>query len=220
MEVQRTGFLEQGYTTRIALIIATIPSVYQDSNYAISFAGVGIVWSIAETILTFGRIRDGPVTLVEDYNVGIVLFACIIRGFSEGAAILSMSWKPLTKASVSALAILLFDAVFDPVDTIVLSTRNVLSPPGMIVTFIFSFLYLFRVFKEYNIIRSDVVWRMCAIAFVWNSLAILGGSRNVRPTRRTMAFVLYDSLFEVGLLYAGIAEVVLLTRRATQRLKN
>ena len=93
------------------------------------------------------------------------------------------------------------------------SAREVTSPVGIALTAAFSAVYLWRAWQRTAAVRADVVWRMCAVAFAWNSIAVLSGSRRVLPVEQTMAFVLYDTVFEVAFLYAGLAESSLLVAR-------
>ena len=210
MRVERYGFNEQGYLTRLVLIGLCATAARSSKRVSAAFLGCGALWTVAEATLTLTGLREGAITLKEAGTIA-ALGAALVRGFSEGAAVVVMSWwefkqrKPLVLA---ALSVLLFDAALHDPFAPLLSGRSVVAPIGLSVTFAFSLLYVWRVAQRSNQLPVAIVWRMIAIGWGWNAFAILSGSRRVIPRSYTMAFTLYDTVFEIALLYAGLVETV------------
>lgn len=212
MQVERYGFNAQGYVTRAVLIALCAHASRSDRRATIAFLGCGALWSVAESLLVLLKFRTGAATFVES-NPILVVIAATARGFSEGGAVLAMAWPAFSFDNipvVSALGILLFDAALLPDGAELLSSRDVLASFGLVVTLSLSTLYLWRVNRCTNLLPTKIAWRMCATGWMWNAVAILSRSRQVIPSRYTMAFALYDSVFEIAFLYAGLTELVLM----------
>ena len=210
MKVERYGFNEQGYATRAVLIALCAAAVRSNKRVGAAFLGCGALWSVVEAILTFTGTREGAVTL-RDAGSAVAFAAAMIRGFSEGAAVVVMSWWEVADARpavLSAIAVLAFDASLHDPTAPVISERDVTSPSGLLVTLVCSALYLWRLRCNANRLPMAVVWRMVALGWLWNAAAILSGSRRVVPRSLTMLFALYDTVFEIALLYAGLVELV------------
>lgn len=212
MRVERYGFNEQGYVTRVVLVGLCAVAVRSTKRARAAFLGCGALWTVAETILTLTAVREGIVTL-RQRGYAVAIAAAAIRGFSEGAAVVVMGWWDFVSAGpvvAAAVAILAFDASLHDPEAPLLSKRDVGTPLGLLVTLSCAALYLWRLWSGTNRLPPAVVWRMAAVGWMWNAVAMLSGSRRVDPPALTMAFALYDTAFEIALLYAGLVEMVLM----------
>lgn len=216
LAVERYGFVEGGYVTRAAIILLTLAAVAPNPAARWAYAGVGILWSIAEGTLVALGAREGPVVLAE-LGGGAVVLGCVARGFAEGAAVAGIALVPNVFAARIAAALLLVDAAWlDPAAKLV-SRREVLRPAGVVVTLLGSAAYLARVARGAPLFPEAATRRAFVLGLAWNAVAAVRGSRVVDPPEWGMAFLLYDAAFEIALLYAGLAELVLLARAAWTR---
>ena len=219
--VERYGYVEQGYTARVALIALTVASVVPSRRARTAYLGVGLLWSVAEIALVATSTRAGPMTLGPDW--GWIVLGGIARGFSEGAAIVGAAMTRWMSTSRAAVAVLLASAALVDDGATRVSAREVVSPLGLVVTLGVSGVYLIRLAAgRARVSVVEARWS-AAVAFAWNVVALVRGTRRVIPSQWTLLFALYDALFEVALLYAGLAELVLwgcaaiTSRRAARR---
>lgn len=212
--VERCGFVEQGYTTRAAVLALAAAAVARDPEARAVFVGTGVAWSAAEGALVATGARTGPATL--DATAGGAALGAVLRGFAEGAAVLALGMAPRgAPAARAAVAVLLLDAAWRDDACALVSRREVLSPLGLAVTALLSAVYLARLaLAARPLLPPAAVARTAALGLAWNGVAVLSGARAVDPPQWGMLFVLFDAVFEVALLYAGIGELVLLARRA------
>ena len=146
MRVERYGFNEQGYVTRVVLVCLCAASVRSDKRAGAAFYGCGVLWTVAEAILTLTSVREGVVALRER-GYAVAIAAAAVRGFSEAAAVVVMGWWEFASAPpavAAALAILAFDASLHDSEAPLLSERDVGAPLGLLVTLGCSALYLWR----------------------------------------------------------------------------
>ena len=211
MEVSRVGLLKNGYTTRVALVMLSLSSLRTGTRRdAVAYVGCGAAWALVELALSLGGVREGAITLVDD-DAWLTALAALLRGFSEGASVLVCGMRGFEEFDVGAIVgVLCADAALSFPDSGVLSTRDVLTPFSVAFTLTWSLLWLWRLYRGTNLISLLAVRRMMSIGLAWNVASCLSGSRLVSPEDLTMAFILYDSIFEVALLYAGLAEVTLI----------
>ena len=205
--VERYGYVEQGYTARVAIIALTLASVARNPRARAAYVGVGLLWSAAEIALVATSARVGPMTLGPDW--GWIVLGGVARGFSEGAAIVGAAMTRRAPTSRAAVAVLLASAALVDAGATRVSAREVVAPLGLSVTLGVSAVYLLRVaLRRALVLDVEVRWT-AAVAFAWNVIALVRGTRRVDPPAWTLLFALYDALFEVALLYAGLAELVL-----------
>lgn len=205
--VERYGYVEQGYTARISLIALTAASVMRNSRARVAYIGVGLLWTMVEIILVATSTRTGPMTLGPSW--GWIVLGGVVRGFSEGAAIIGIAMMRNAPTSRAAIAVLLASAALVDDDMILVSTREVVAPLGLSVSLCISCIYLLRVATGRSLVPLTVTRWATAVAFAWNVVAFVYGSRRVQPPQWTLFFILYDAFVEVALLYAGLAEIVL-----------
>lgn len=204
--VQRVGNVESGYAVRIAVCLLSFMACKSNKRAFVSFMGCGIVWSIVElAIAVFGN-RVGLMTLSGRMRYA----AALVRGFSEGAAVAGCALVPYSYYTLAAAAIILFDAAVVYEGAMFVSKRVVYSSTSKayIGTLLVSAIWCFWRPKK-GAYPADAMWLMTAFGFAWNAFAMMSGARVVTPESYTLAFALYDALFEIGLLYAALSQIAL-----------
>ena len=218
LAVERYGFVESGYVTRAAVVLLTLAATARQPTARWAYAGVGLLWAAAEGVLVASGAREGPAVLAE-LGGGAVALGCVVRGFAEGAAVAGIALVPDAFGARVAAALLLVDAAWlDPAAELV-SRREVLRPAGVVVTLLGAGGYLARLAWTRGAPRfpEAAARRAFGLGLAWNAVAAVRGSRVVDPPAWGMAFLLYDAAFEIALLYAGLAELVLFARAACTR---
>ena len=204
--VQRVGNVASGYAVRMAVVVLSALACRKDRRAWISFMGCGIVWSIVELSIAVLGNRVGLMTL----NGRMRYAGAIVRGFSEGAAVAGCALVPYSYYTMAAAAIILFDAAVVYEGAMFVSKRVVISSTSnaYMGTLLISALWIFwRPTK--GSYPAGAMWLMTAFGFTWNAFAMMSGARVVTPSNYTLAFALYDALFEIGLLYAALSQITL-----------
>lgn len=204
--VQRVGNVASGYAVRLAVAVLAALACRTNRRAWISFMGCGISWSIVELLIAVAGNRVGLMTL----SGRMKFAAAIVRGFSEGAAVAGCALVPYSPFTIAAAVIILFDAGVVYEGAVFVSKRVVYSTTSRayIGTILVSALWCFWRPKK-GAYPVDAMWLMTAFGFAWNAFAMISGARVVTPQPYTLAFALYDALFEIGLLYAALSQITL-----------
>lgn len=204
--VQRVGNVASGYAVRIAVCVLSALACRTNKRAWISFMGCGICWSIVELLIAVAGNRVGLMTLSGRMRYA----AALVRGFSEGAAVAGCALVPYSPYTIAAAIVILFDAAVVYEGAMFVSKRVVYSTTSnaYIGTILISALWCFWRPKK-GAYPADAMWLMTAFGFAWNAFAMMSGARVVTPQSYTLAFALYDALFEIGLLYAALSQIAL-----------
>lgn len=166
------------------------------------FHKVGIIWSIIEFFLVILKRR-----ILKTENILVVILQSILRGYSEGGVFTSIAFH---KTIISGICLTLSSLISSLVSNYKnhTSSRNV-GFKQIIITFLLNVFYLFKQNKTYPIQCTSL---MIIMGLFWNLIGHFTKTRNatfLRNSHFVSSFIayLYDSVFEIGFLYAALAEI-------------
>lgn len=166
---------------------------------------IGIIWSLVEFLLVIFQKR---LSVIPKQNYMIIVLLSIIRGFSEGGVIISIGQYKNIFSSIFLILSPIISYYFTKNISVQISKRNV-GYYQMFLCFLISLYYLNKKEKSYSLVSS---YYMILLGFIWNIIGHLFGIRhslflNKNNFLNSCIAYLYDSIFEIGFLYAGLIEL-------------
>ena len=205
----RYGDINVQYLIRLIVIFMHFIELKKKSINLSIFINVGIYWSLVEFILVLLKRRSIDNVLFFSDNITSNILQSLIRGYSEGGVFTSIG-KYYTYTPISTVLL-----TFSSLISYKLSNRKNLTSernvrfPQFFITVLACLYYILKKNKTYSIKN---VYLMTVLGIIWNFLGDIVGARDSKFFGRdkflfkSIAY-LYDSIFEIGLLYGALAEL-------------
>lgn len=206
---KRYGDINIQYLIRILVIIIHFIELKLNSINSTIFNNVGIYWSLVEFILVLLKRRKiDNIYLLSDNLLGNIIQS-LIRGYSEGGVFTSIG-KYYSFTPVTTILLVFSSALSYKISKKTkLTSKREVKVTQILLTMITCIYYITKSNKTYSI---KYVIIMSFIGFLWNLIGDFVKAREAEFITKNnlncrLFAYLYDGIFEIGLLYGGLAEL-------------